>query len=511
MGKTYYAGTDIGTQSTRVIIYDERGTEAARGSAKHPPMVSPQQGWMEHGKKDLWEAFCKAAKMAMENFKDDPQCLKGISFACQSTTIFPISADGELLYNPISWMDGRTIPEADDLPADTPEELRSATKLTKANWFKQVHPEIYERTAKFLTAGGYISYMLTGETSDSFVNCLNNWTADRENWKPETDPFVWKCYGMRPEQVPEWKTPCEKLGEVTEKAAALTGLPVGLNVYAGALDKESEAVGSGITTPNRAYITTGTCTTMARISDKNKAGKFSTLMPVPGLHNYPVIVGKGFWIVSWFRDQLCQDLAGRAKQEGKSIEQLLGEEAEKISAGSEGLIVLPEWQPILGIGHTYGKGMMFGFDDRHTRAHMYRALLEGIVMQIRQGYEEDYDPDIIKDLEEVRIGGGGSQSSMFMQIAADVLGVRVIRTNTTETCSLGAAMYAAVGSGLYKDLHEAAKFMTSDTDVFTPIPENQALYDKLYKEIFAKTYGRMEPVLNELAGLTGDADVQFFI
>lgn len=511
MGNKYYIGTDIGTQSTRVIIFDEKGREAARGSAKHPPMRSPQQGWMEHGKNDLWEAFCQAAKEAMDRFDGDADCLRGISFACQSTTIFPISRDGELLYNPISWMDGRTIPEADDLPEDTPEELRNLTKLTKANWFKQVHPEIYEKTAKFLTASGYISYMLTGETNDSFVDCLNNWPVDRKNWKPETDPFIYKCYGMRTDQAANWKYPCEKLGQVTEKAAALTGLPVGLNVYAGALDKESEAIGSGITTPNRAYITTGTCTTMARISDKDKPGRFSTLMPVEGLHNYPVIVGKGFWIVSWFRDQLCQDLAGRAEQEEKSIEQLLGEEAEKLPAGSEGLIVLPEWQPILGIGHTFGKGMMIGFDDRHTRAHMYRALLEGIVMQIRQGYEADEDPEIIKDLEEVRIGGGGSQSSMFMQIAADILGVKVIRQNTTETCSLGAAMYAAVGDGLYKDLHEAAKYMTSDTDVFMPIPANQALYDKLYKDIFSKIYDRMEPVLKELARLTGDMDVQFFI
>ena len=507
----YYLGTDIGTQSTRIIIYDEKGKEAARGAAKHPPMVTPQQGWMEHGKNDLWEAFCKASQQAMANFKGSKDELKGISFACQSTTIFPIDKDGEVLYNAISWMDGRTVPEATDLPEGTPPELRNLTRITKANWFKQVHPEIYEKVYKFLSAGGFISYRLTGVAADSFVGLLNNWPLDKANWAPETDGLVYRCYGMSKSQVPDLKAPCEKLGEVTAAAAAATGLPAGMSVYSGSLDKEGEIVGSGITTANKAYITTGTCTTMARVSDKYDPNTFSTLVPIKGLYNYPVIVGKGFWIVSWFRDTLCQDMAAKAKEQGKSIEQLLNEEAELLPPGSDGLIVLPEWQPILGVGHTYGKGMWVGFDDRHSRAHMYRALLEGIVMQIREGFEADRDSGIMDHFDELRIGGGGSQSSLFMQTVADILNVRVIRASTTETCSLGAAMYAAVGDGLYTDLTDAAAHMTSSTDVFTPIPKNVEFYERLYSEVFVKVYDTLEDVLKRLGELTGSSDVEFFI
>lgn len=507
----YFIGTDIGTQSTRVIIYDTAGKEISRGSCKHPAMVSPQQGWMEHGKYDLWEAFCKAAQQAMAGYSGTNEELGGISFAYQSTTLFPISAEGEILYNAISWMDGRTVPEAEDLPENLSEDLKIASKTAKANWFKRVKPEVYAQTDKFLTAGGMISFMLTGSSDESLAGLLNNWPVDRPNWAPTDDDMMFKCYGMEKTHMGKLVMPGTLLGTVTPKAAQLTGLPEGLAVYAGALDKESEFVGSGITQPNKAYITTGTCTTMARVSDKYVGGKFCTFAPIKGLYNYPVIVGKGFWIVSWFRDNLGQDLAAKASAEGKSIEQLLEEEAEGIPAGSNGLLVLPEWMPIMGVGHNFGKGMFVGFDDRHHRGHMYKALMEGIVMQMKQGFEADKGSGILDEISELRIGGGGSQSSMFMQIVADVFGTKVIRASTTETCSLGAAMYAAVGSGVYKDLADAAAHMTSDTDVFTPIPENQEFYSHWYEEVFSKTYDTLLPVLKNISKLTSDADIQFFI
>ncbi len=509
--KKYFIGSDIGTQSTRVIIFDAQGKEVSRGAAKHPPMVSPQQGWMEHGKYDLWEAFCRASKEAMKNFRGDVTELGGISFAHQSTTLFPIDKEGNILYNAISWMDGRIVPEPQDLPEGTREDLVVAAKTTKANWYKQVKPEIYEKTYKFLTVAGMISFMLTGETGESISSFLNNWPLDKPNWAPETDDFVFQCYGMDKSQMGEIKYPCEKVGEVTAKAAELTGLPVGLDVYAGALDKESEFIGSGITEANKAYITTGTCTTMARVSDKFVPGKFCSLAPIRGLYNYPVIVGKGFWIISWFRDQLGQDLLEQAKQQGKSIEELLGEEAKDIPAGCNGLVVLPEWQPILGVGHNYGKGMFIGFDDRHGRGHMYKALMEGIVLQMKQGFEADRGCGILDELTELRIGGGGSQSSMFMQIVADVFGIKVLRGSTTETCSLGAAMYAAVGSGTYGDLEEAANHMTSSSDVFMPNPENHEFYKKFYEKVFSKVYDTLMPVLKDIIALTSDSDIQFFI
>jgi sugar (pentulose or hexulose) kinase len=167
-----------------------------------------------------------------------------------------------------------------------------------------------------------------------------------------------------------------------------------------------------------------------------------------------------------------------------------------------GLMLQPYWTPGIRVPGREAKGAIIGFGDVHTRAHVYRAILEGLAYALREGKERIEKRSGVA-ITELRVSGGGSQSDAAMQLTADIFGLPTARPHIYETSGLGAAIDAAVGLGLYPDFGTAIKAMTRVGRVFQPIPENQKMYDRLYHRVYRKMYARLQPMYTEIADITG--------
>ncbi|MDR1443482.1 MAG: hypothetical protein LBI94_01245 [Treponema sp.] len=509
MGEKYVVAIDSGTQSTRVIIYDSKGNRLARGSANHPKMLTPHQGWVEHGVNDFWDALRAASAEMFSNFKGNPADIAAIGLSSQRSCFLALDKRGDLLCNPISWLDERwrmNVPSLGQVTNDIADPLYKAfwPYYSKANWLKFNNPEIYGKAAKYLGVSGYLGYKLTGGFYESISNSMG-WPYDIINWTAFKGDAEIEAVGMRRDQIAEPVPAGTTIGRITGEAAAATGLPEGCPVAVAAGDKQCELLGAGAVKHGQAYITLGTLSGLDIVCNEYKPAPdfsyFTYLSAFPKLYNYESMANRGFLLVSWFRDNLGEGLKAAAREAGVSVEALLDREAEAIPAGSEGLVVLPDWSP--SAVHPSGKGIYLGFDDRHQRGHMFRSLVEGIIIQIKLGTEK-MTGYLDLPINELYIGGGGSKSNFTAQIISDVFNVPVNRTRESENCSLGAAMCGAAGAGLYPDLNSAIDGMGKNYDRFLPNQENHELYKALSAKVIEKLYPALEDVLKDLGALTAE-------
>lgn len=506
MSEKYIIAIDSGTQSTRAILFDTHGNRAAFGAAEHPKMLNPQPGWQEHGKDDIITAFRTALSAMLADFRGDRNDIAAIGLASQRCVFFALDKKGELLYNPISWMDQRwqmNVPAMGQIETNVEDFMYKVflPYYSKANWFKFNMPEVYEKADKYLGVSGYLGYRLTGGFFESLSNSFG-WPYDTVNWTSFKGDDEIKLLGMRRDQIAEPVVAGTAIGTVSAAAAAEFGLPRGIPVVMGAADKQSELLGAGAVKHGQAYITLGTLTGLDVVCEEYKpAPDFSYniyLSACPKLYHYEAAVNKGFWLISWFRDNLAGGLKAEAEAKGVSIESLLDREIMAIPPGSEGLVVLPDWAP--EVRRPNSKGLFLGFDERHRRAHMYRALLEGIMIQVKNG-SDHISERLGITIKELYIGGGGSKSNTASQLIADIYNVPVYRARESENCSLGVAMCGAVGAGVYASLSEASEKMVKQYEEFQPKQENHAFYESLNKDVIQKIYPALQNVLQDLAGL----------
>jgi sugar (pentulose or hexulose) kinase len=509
MSEKYIIGIDSGTQSTRAILYDSRGRLIAKGAAEHPRLLSPRQGWMEHGANDLWDALRVAVKDMFAHFAGNIADIAGIGLSSQGACFMALDKEGEILCNPISWLDERwrmNIPALGQITNDIADPLYKLfwPYYSKANWLKFNSPEVYGKAAKYLGISGYLGYKLTGGFYESISNSMG-WPYDVLNWKSFDGDAEIESMGMRREQLAEPVFAGTVIGKITPQAAADVGLPEGCPVAIAARDKQCELLGAGAVKHGQAYITLGTLSGLDIVCEQYKPAPdfsyFTYLSAFPKLYNYESMANRGFLLVSWFRDNLGDGLKAAAKEAGISVEALLDREAEAVPAGSEGLVVLPDWSS--SAAHPSGKGIYLGFDDRHKRGHMFRSLVEGIIIQIKLGATKMTEY-LGLSINELYIGGGGSKSNFAAQVIADVFNVPVYRTKESENCSLGAAMCGAVGAGLYSDLTKAMDGMGKNYDQFLPNAGNHDLYEALSDKVIQKLYPALENILKDLAEIAAN-------
>ncbi|HPL18879.1 MAG TPA: FGGY-family carbohydrate kinase, partial [Spirochaetota bacterium] len=222
---------------------------------------------------------------------------------------------------------------------------------------------------------------------------------------------------------------------------------------------------------------------------------------VPDSYYTEYMVFRGFWMVSWFKEEFGLVEREIAKKKRQVPEKLFDALIRNTPPGSMGLMLQPYWSPGINTEH-YAKGSIIGFGDVHNRAYLYRAILEGLVYALREGAEYTRRKTGVP-VTQLRVSGGGSQSDMAMRITADVFGLPAERPHTYETSALGAAIDAAVGLGLYPDFPSAVKAMTRVKEVFEPIAANHRLYDDLYTKVYLDIYPRLEPLFKRIRDITG--------
>ena len=304
--------------------------------------------------------------------------------------------------------------------------------------------------------------------------------------------------------LPTLVKPSELLGYVTRQAAADTGIPEGLPVIAAATDKACEVLGAGCQSPELACLSYGTTATVNTANSKYV--ELQPFMPpypsaLPDVYNTEAMVYRGFWMVSWFKKEFGLREENIARERKIPPEALFDELIEDIPPGAMGLTLQPYWSPGIKTGPA-AKGAIIGFGDVHTRAHIYRAILEGLGYALKDGTLTLQKRNRVP-IEALRVSGGGSQSNAAMQITADIFDLPAQRPHTYETSALGAAIDAAVGLKLHPDFNSAIRAMTRVSDVFEPIPRNRDLYQELFEKVYCKLYGRLKGIYRDIRKITG--------
>jgi sugar (pentulose or hexulose) kinase len=222
----------------------------------------------------------------------------------------------------------------------------------------------------------------------------------------------------------------------------------------------------------------------------------------PGAYSLELQIYRGYWMVSWFKQQFGHPERRLAQERGVAPEALFDELVNQVPPGSMGLILQPYWSPGIKTPGPEAKGAVIGFGDVHTRAHLYRAIIEGLAYALREGKERSERRSKIP-ITELRVAGGGSQSDAALQITADIFGLPTARPHTYETSGLGAAIDAAVGLGLHPNFDAAIREMTRVGQVFDPNPPTHQIYDALYRRIYKRMYRKLKPFYEEIREITG--------
>lgn len=505
---------DVGTQSVRAALVDLRGE--IDGIVKTPiePYFSERPGWAEQRPEVWWGAASRSIREVLERSGAARGRVVAAALGTQRGTYVNVDGDGRPLRPAIVWLDQRKASTEGLIPSAAIPLLRAAgawsfieyvTRYCRSNWIRQNEPETWRRTHKFLCLSGYLTHRLTGEFRDSSANVVGTMPIDvkRGRWASRWDVKS-HLFRIEREKLPDLVAPGEILGRISASAAEETGLPAGLPLVAAANDKACEILGAGCLEPDLACLSFGTIATVNTHGPRYV--EVQRLMPpypsaVPGHFYTEIGVLRGLWMVSWFKEQFGLEERLRADRENVAPEDLFDELLRGVPPGAMGLVLQPYWTPGPDIA-SYAKGSIIGFGDIHTRAHLYRAIVEGLVFALREGAQLTERRTGIP-IRKVRVAGGGSQSDGIVQVTADVFDLPVERPHTHETSVVGAAIDAAVGVGLHRDFGAATAAMTRAGRAFEPIRENVDVYRQLYERVYRRMYSRLLPLFQEIQQITG--------
>ncbi len=455
----YLVGIDCGTQSAKVVVYDAIGNAVARGRQSLRPMDRPRHGVAVHPDDDLWDSIAGASRLAMASFAGDVGEIVGIGLCTIRCCKAFLRADGSLAEPLISWMDDRAYQP-----------------------YRPTDPSAIYAT----TSSGYLAHRFTGELRDTAANNIAlQWPIDTDTWQWSTDPTAYERTGGAPAMLLDLQMPGDVIGYVTADAAAATGLPVGLPVVATANDKAVEMLGSGSLGETTALISLGTYIAAMVHGSTNHASPtnfWTNFASMPNRYLYESNgVRRGMWTLTWFLDLLGEEVAERAGSLGMSREAYLEREAALVPAGSEGLMTVLDW--LATTDKPFRKGMMLGFDARHSRGHLYRSIMEAIALTMKH-HVDAMCGELGIVLDEIVVSGGGANSSLFMSIFADVFGIPASRCIDGGGASLGAAMCAAAAAGIYPDIATAATAMAKERESFMPDTANGVVYARMAETVY---------------------------
>ncbi|MBM3289660.1 MAG: carbohydrate kinase, partial [Candidatus Hydrogenedentes bacterium] len=462
-----------------------------------------------------WEKFCASSRQLMLRAHAWRDAIAGVAVTTQRGTYINVDASGGPLRPAIVWLDQRDA-TGSDWATPTMKLLYKGIGLYRklddyhkrcyANWIREHQPEIWARTHKFLLLSGYFHYKLTGRFVESLGNNMGYLPVDAKTHRwAKKDSLLGRLFPIDETKLPDLVRQTEIIGEISRGAAEETGLPAGLPVVAAANDKGCEILGAGVMSPETGCVSYGTIATINAVSPRYvEVMRVYPPFPaaVPDLYYTELSVVRGYWMVRWFMKEFGFKEEQMARERGVPTETLLDEMIKQVPPGADGLVLQPYWHPFWSYCGAEGRGSIIGFRDVHTRAHLYRAILEGIAYELKSGAIVTQKKHKVR-FASLRVSGGGAQSDTAMQITADVFGLPAERPHTTETSALGAAIDAAVGLGYYPDFGAAVRAMTRCKDRFEPVPANQELYRELYGRVYSRMYSGLRPQFSAIMDIMG--------
>ena len=497
----YLIGIDLGTSGTKTVLFDQEGHVVASATVEYP-MYQEHNGWAEQDPLDWWNATCQTIKAVIEKSGVSNQEVKAVGISGQMHGLVMLDKEGNLLRRSIIWCDQRTAAECEEITQRVGQqrliEITANPALTgftasKILWVRNHQPELYAKCAHILLPKDYVRYMLTGEfaTEVSDASGMQLLDVPGRCWSQE----VLEKLDIDPALLAKVYESPEVTGEITSRAAELTGLKAGTPVVGGAGDNAAAAVGTGVVRDGKAFTTIGTSGVVFAHTDNisiDPQGRVHTFCcAVPGAwHVMGVTQGAGLSL-KWFRDNFCGAEKETALGMGKDPYFLMDQEAERSPIGCNRLLYLPylrgERTPHLD---PDCRGVFFGLSAMHTKWDMLRAVMEGVTYSLRDCMEILRGMGL--DIGEMYACGGGGSSPLWRQMLADAYNCPVTTVKSKEGPALGVAILAGVGAGLYPSVQEACDVMIQTNQPQNPIAENVPQYESFYQ-----VYKSLYPALKE--------------
>jgi len=494
----YFLGIDTSTTSSKALLIDEQGNVVAVASNSHT-LQTPKPLWSEQDPLEWWEAVSASIKSVLEKAGIGGERIGAVGLTGQMHGLVLLDEAGNVLRPAILWNDQRTQSQCDEIHQIIGREkfiqITGNIALTgftapKILWVKENEPDVYAKAKHVLLPKDYIRYKLMGEYAMDKADGAGTVLFDLKSrdWSDE----VLSALDIPRAWMPKTFEGTEFTGYVTNEAASLTGLKVGTPVAAGGGDQAAGAVGVGAVEPGVVALTVGTSgvvfatTPSALIEPDGRLHAFCHA--VPGMWHFMGVMLSAAGSLQWYRDALAPDM---------SFDNLL-KEAELIPAGSEGL----QFLPYLSGERTphpdpLARGAFIGLTLRHNRAHMTRAVLEGVAFGLKDSFTLIQNAGL-GTITQVRASGGGTKSALWRQILASVLEAELVTVNTTEGAAYGAALLAGVGAGAWTDVAAACNACIKITGSTLPDSSQVDVYRKsyaLYQELYPalkSSFGRMQ-------------------
>lgn len=468
-------GIDIGTSGSKAVLVAPDGSVQAEATTEYE-MAVPRPGWAEQNPEDWWKAAVANIKQVLAHAGGDS--IAGIGLTGQMHGLVLLDEAGKVLRPCIMWNDQRTATQCAEIEQKVGRakllELAGKPALTgftagKILWVRENEPAVYGRARHVLLPKDYVRYRLTGDFAMDVADGSGTLLMD-------VGKRVWSDELLGLLDIPrEWLPPLheshEVVAEVSAASAAATGLRAGTPVVAGAGDQAAQSIGTGIAREGIVSVTIGTSGVVFAATSKY------AFDPTGGLHAYCHAVPDTWHLMGvtlsaggslrWFRDALCESEKAEAARTGRDVYDIITELAATAPAGSDGLLFLPyltgERTPH---ADPDARGVFFGLSLRHSKAHMARAVLEGVTFSLRECL--DLLCGLGQSCIRVRVSGGGSRSPFWRQMMADVFGVEIVEVNVTLGAAYGAALLAGVGTGVYKDEQDACARTVRETGATRP-------------------------------------------
>ncbi len=487
----YILSIDLGTSSTKTVLFDEKLQVKAQARAEYPTLY-PGAGWAEQEPEQWWRALCSTTREVLAASSIDPGQIVGIGIDSMSSMALPLDDAGRPLRNGLLWLDRRAYKESEWIRKTYGERQRAISRndsdpsnfAPKILWMKNNEPDLYERTAVFLHCNGYLAYRLTGVLSMDVSEAGMSQLCDLATgiWSDE----LLRASGIDRKKLPDIYNCTDLIGSVTDVAASDAGLKAGTPVIAGAMDNVAATLGLGLRHNGQAYISAGTAT--------NAGACVSSLPTDPSMLNYHHGI-PGLYLVNggvdyggaglrWFKALIEEERFAE-------IDRL----AEESGYLDDILIYLPY---MVGqrapLWNSSARAAAAGMSPDTNRKAMVRMIMEGTAMGVRNVFrlmeEKHYN------IDEIVMTGGCANSPVWTQIFSDITGRPVRLPGEMDVAPLGTAIMTAVGVGLYPDFDSALERQTIRAS-YIPAPEKKTYYDALFK-VFVRYYEAMIPVWEEL-------------
>ena len=494
----YFLGIDTSTTSSKALLIDSNGVVIAVAAASHT-LQTPKPLWSEQNPREWWDAVAASIKSVLEKAGVSGERVVAVGLTGQMHGLVLLDENGSVLRPAILWNDQRTQSQCDEIHQVIGKEkfiqITGNVALTgftapKILWVKENEPSVYARAKHVLLPKDYIRFCLTGEYAMDKADGAGTVLFDLKvrDWSDE----VLAALGIPREWMPRTFEGTAFTGKVTEEAARLTGLKAGTPVAAGGGDQAAGAVGVGAVEPGIVGLTVGTSgvvfatTPSALIEPEGRLHAFCHA--VPGMWHFMGVMLSAAGSLQWYRDTLAPNV---------SFDELV-KEAESAPAGSEGLLFLPY---LSGERTPYpdplARGSFVGLTLRHTRAHMTRAVLEGVAFGLKDSFTLIQNAGLGK-ITQVRASGGGTKGALWCQILASALEAELVTVNTSEGTAFGAALLAGVGAGAWSDVASACKSTIQITGQTLPDDAQVNSYRRSYP-LYRELYPALKPSFEKIS------------